>query len=354
MNQQDYINKFPSFDVFADENGVTDIFPASYHLYRDTGKHRRRYLVDPTKNIQGFLRQELSIKSLEQISKYLWLAGAKHDATQLHIQVATGRKIVPSERIDSHLPWDNGIIYIKPIPRYILSPIFWKDHLGCSKDCTCNGGSFKTDCDGKWRVASGFLYSYLCLISSETDFLLANEKFLLPRYADGRTMEWEKWKKLSRELLEKHDPEKIHPRFLRAELRLSRLNTIHRFTRWPPFNPYLRGWRTYGSLFRHNLSWMAAATVFIALVLTAMQVGLATNRLKDDVGFQRASYGFTVFAILGPICAFGLVVFGAAFNLAKDVPWLLAGCKKKPQDNTSQPVLDQQSSLPGPVPGNAR
>ena len=68
---------------------------------------------------------------------------------------------------------------------------------------------------------------------------------------------------------------------------------------------------------------MTVATVFVVLVVTVMQVGLATERLKDDAAFQQASYSFTVFAILGPICAFGLVVLGALFHLVKDMPLLL-------------------------------
>jgi hypothetical protein len=130
---------------------------------------------------------------------------------------------------------------------------------------------------------------------------------------------------LARELLRMHerDPNMTHPRFLRAELRLSRINTIHRFTRLPCFDPYLRSRHNYVSLFGDNLAWMVVATVFVALVLTAMQVGLATERLKDNAAFQQASYSFTVFAILGPLCAFGLVVLGALFHLVKDLPWLL-------------------------------
>ncbi|KAM7209827.1 hypothetical protein V8F06_014790 [Rhypophila decipiens] len=68
---------------------------------------------------------------------------------------------------------------------------------------------------------------------------------------------------------------------------------------------------------------MAAATVFVALVLTAMQVGLATERLQGNAAFQQASYGFTIFAILGPLCVFGLVVLDALFHLVKDLPSLL-------------------------------
>ncbi|KAK0745446.1 hypothetical protein B0T18DRAFT_488262 [Schizothecium vesticola] len=137
------------------------------------------------------------------------------------------------------------------------------------------------------KVAFGFLYTYACLISSESDFFMANENRLLPRWANDAIIEWADCKALARELLRMHkrDPDVVHPRFIRAELRLSRINTIHRFTRLPPFDPYLRGWRNYGSLFRDNLAWMAAATIFIALVLTAMQVGHATERLQGNADF---------------------------------------------------------------------
>ena len=44
---------------------------------------------------------------------------------------------------------------------------------------------------------------------------------------------------------------------------------------------------------------MATAAIFVALVPTAMQVGLATEQLRGNAAFQQASYGFAVFAILG-------------------------------------------------------
>ncbi|KND87591.1 hypothetical protein TOPH_07775 [Tolypocladium ophioglossoides CBS 100239] len=55
-------------------------------------------------------------------------------------------------------------------------------------------------------------------------------------------------------LLKNHDPNKVHPRFLRAELRLSRINILHRLTHISSFDPYLRGWHNYGSLFRDILA----------------------------------------------------------------------------------------------------
>ncbi|KAK4116037.1 hypothetical protein N656DRAFT_774228 [Canariomyces notabilis] len=234
--------------------------------------------------------------------------------------------------MDLHLLWaKEGRLFVKPIPRFLLDPAFCQRHLQCPGDCTCRDPPGDTCWGTPRKVALGFLYTYVCLISSESDFHVANEKRLLPRGEDDSPIEWANWKTLARALLRTYerDPAAVHPRFLRAELRLSRINAIHRFTRLPPFEPYLRGRHNYSSLFRDNLAWMAAGTVFVALVLTAMQVGLATERLRGNAAFQLASYGFTIFAILGPMCAFGLVVLGALFNLLKDLPSLLGGQRNR-------------------------
>jgi len=77
-----------------------------------------------------------------------------------------------------------------------------------------------------------------------------------------------------------------------------------------------------------------------------MQVGLATERLQGNADFQQASYGFTVFAILGPICAVGLVVLGALFNLIKDLPWLLGGKAAQRYRGASTSVQGRNSLQP--------
>ena len=48
--------------------------------------------------------------------------------------------------------------------------------------------------------------------------------------------------------------------------------------------------------------------MYIAIVLTAMQVGLATDALQNNRAFQSVSHGFTVVSILGPLVAIGLVL----------------------------------------------
>ncbi|KAL4990296.1 hypothetical protein BDW68DRAFT_185857 [Aspergillus falconensis] len=301
----------------------------------------------PRHCLDDFLSSELSLKRLEVLDRHLWFAGTKRPPKPLHYHVLIGREIIITEQMDLHLLWANdGRMFIKPLPRYLLSPEFWSENLSCLASCRCQNhpaaikenntnahGSKRCtnpplqECQRRrlWKCAMGFLYTYACLVSYESDFLIAIDKHLLPQRSDGSTPRWEDWKKLVAEILACHNQYNIHPRFHRGELRLSRLDTIHRFTQLPPFEPYLRGRQNYGSLFRDNFTWLATATIFVALVLTAMQVGLATDQLKENESFMAASYGFTVFAILGPLCVFGLIIFEALYHLLKDLPWLLGG-----------------------------
>lgn len=181
----------------------------------------------------------------------------------------------------------------------------------------------------------GFLYTYACLVSYESDFRIANENHLLPCRFDSSPITWEDWKEFVREILIQYNKDDSHPRFHRAELRLARLNNVHRITQLPPFEPYLRDRRNFGSVFRDNITWLSTATIFVALVLTAMQVGLATDQLKNSESFMAASEGFTVFAILAPLCAFGFIILDLLHHLLKELPWLLRG---QPNPLNSPPV----------------
>ncbi|KAL6409918.1 hypothetical protein AUP68_06321 [Ilyonectria robusta] len=67
-------------------------------------------------------------------------------------------------------------------------------------------------------------------------------------------------------------------------------------------------WNQYRAFFWDHFAWLAGTTVYLVVVLTAMQVGLATESLGDNDAFQSASYGFTIFSILGPLVCAGLIV----------------------------------------------
>ncbi|KJZ70124.1 hypothetical protein HIM_10494 [Hirsutella minnesotensis 3608] len=139
-------------------------------------------------------------------------------------------------------------------------------------------------------------------ISHESDFRIAQEKHLLPP-----EVSWPAWRIFVEQLDTEHVYARVDPRFQYGELRLSRLNKIYAFTQ-TPLRGYVRRWNQYGTFFHDNFAWLASASLYIVIVLTAMQVGLATQSLGRNDAFQAASYGFTVFSILGPLIAVSLIV----------------------------------------------
>lgn len=146
----------------------------------------------------------------------------------------------------------------------------------------------------------GFLFSYAALICHDSDFLLAKDSRLLPE-----EIEWANWRDFVAELKTENIYRQIDERFCYGELRLSRLNKLQYLALLPSYMP---PWNRYGDFFRDQFAWLASTTVYIAVVLTAMQVGLATTQLADNEAFQLASYGFTIFSILAPLAAMFLVL----------------------------------------------
>lgn len=246
-----------------------------------------------------------------------------------------GRTVVLTNALDMHLVWGGGKIFLKPLPRYLLEPEFWtaivptseSDHderdtklkaqgktpvTGQSAPTTESvqtmlGDSPPVGRSGIRKSALGLLYTYACLITHPVDLKLALDLGLIPKDL-GNKPDWGTWRKLAAELLHPEILSQVHRRFERGELRLNRLNWIYVLKDMPSFQMYYSPWHNYTDFIATNLSWITAATIYIAIVLTAMQVGLSTNELKDNAAFQSASYGFTVFAILGPIIAVSLVL----------------------------------------------
>ncbi|RDH29566.1 hypothetical protein BDQ94DRAFT_182339 [Aspergillus welwitschiae] len=279
----------------------------------------------PTADIPRFLQKDLSVERLNKINKDLWLAGRPMPPRPLNYQVATSRVIVPDERIDMHMVWEHSRrIHLKPIPRYLLNHQFWESQMTCDELCPCISNQLYCQADKGDKVcqrkklyecALGFLFSYIALIERECDFAIAQDHHLLQK-----NVTWEGWHKLVQQLLQNGNanPRNINDRYLFGELRLSRLNKIYNF-RYGSIRGYQFPYQTYDELFRDYLTPLTATTVYVALVLTAMQVGLATNCLSDNLAFRRASYGFTVFSILGPLVAILLVGFIGLFYFIRDL-----------------------------------
>ena len=308
-----------------------DLLPASYRTPEED-------VAPPTLNA-FFLRKELEVDRLNSIHDWLWLVGRPRPPRPLYYQRAVGRNIVLHEQADVHCVWDERRIFLKPVPRWLLERQVWRDFLSCEEGCLSakptqyskmNGSSFnqpKATKEGECErcelrgLATGFLLSYTSLIAYEHDFYVAKEHKLLPE-----EMTWSQWRQFVKSLLPSRrctDPptgspypptHSINPRYHYGELRLGRLNLIYRFTLRSPLQGYLYGYNAYSQFWSTNMKRLAGVFAYIVVVLTAMQVGLDTQKLQDNKSFQRTAYGFTAFSILAPLVflgAVGIVFLGA-------------------------------------------
>ena len=79
------------------------------------------------------------------------------------------------------------------------------------------------------------------------------------------------------------------------------------------------GYSRYSEVVQRNFAWVLVAFVYMTIVLTAIQVGLATDRLGQSDMFQNASYGFTLFSVVTPLIIIAILGFNllslSAFNL---------------------------------------
>ncbi|KAF3802007.1 hypothetical protein GCG54_00015231 [Colletotrichum gloeosporioides] len=274
----------------SDQPTFWDHLPASFR----TGPPGNEIKAVNHATLAEFLKLEFSLDRLDAIYGKLWRVGAIRPARSLNAQLVLGRTIVLNNSLDMHLVWGDMKIFLKPLPRYLLEPAFWARHLP-----SLQHHSPASPRSGVRECALGLLYTYACLVNSPLDFELAVREGLIPR--DGDQPSWTTWRKLATELLEPEVSNHIHRRFRHGELRLNRLNWINIFSGLSSCQMYHNPWHTYTEFAIDNMAWITTATVYLVVVLTAMQVGLSTDALKDNDTFQRASYGFTVFSILGPL-----------------------------------------------------
>jgi hypothetical protein len=252
---------------------------------------------------------------------WLWVVGRPMPPRPLHHQLLLGREPFVTEQMDMHLVWTTGQIFLKPIPRCLLDPAFWTEYISCRPGCGCSDDG---ECERPklGRCALGFLFSYAALLRRESDFLIAKEKHLVPAEA-----QWPAWRTLVEQLDTERIYPRIHRRFFYGELRLSRLNKIYVLSRRPFLRSYMPHWQQYATFFQQSFAWLAAAIVYIAIVLTAMQVGLATKTLSDNDAFQSASYGFTVFSILGPLAATAIILLAFSYMFINS--WVVMAAYRK-------------------------
>jgi len=309
-------NVLPQNEVEPVEDHLSSLFPACKRTKEDNleapdfsqGPNSADILAHQRlrADVHSWVDSELDLHRLAAIHSWLWVAGRPMPPRPLHHQRLLGREIIITERSDLHLLWKNDRMFIKPLPRFLLDVTFWENYLlcqavSCSPDNLC-------DCYVRRKRALGFLFSYAGLIIHQSDFHIARDAHLLPE-----EVTWPAWRRLVRELLSTLPIyRQIDPRFHYGELRLSRINKIY-FLWQTPLRGYMSHWHQYGSFLHDNFAVLASSTVYIAVVLTAMQVGLATEKLQNNTAFQLASYGFTVFSIIGPLVVTGMVILALCY-----------------------------------------
>lgn len=195
----------------------------------------------------------------------------------LHYRVLTSREIHVTENPELHLVWAKNRIFVKPIPRWLLDPDFWSAHLLVTAAANSDGNKHQPDPRKDLAAcALGFLFTYTALVACESDFRIAVDKGLVPRQVS-----WDRWRAFSAQIVQNHCYASANPRYWYGELRLSRLNKIYRIR----MGYFLRGYSkvvshaVFEDLFRDNFGALAAVLGYVVIVLTAMQVGLATDQL---------------------------------------------------------------------------
>ncbi|KAG5764692.1 hypothetical protein H9Q72_007244 [Fusarium xylarioides] len=260
----------------------TLVLPA---VYTSRGKLHR---LDFEYGVMTYLEVELDVSRLNEIHNQLWMVGKPMPGRPLHQHLVYGRKIVCAEQADLHLLWDDYRLFVKPCPDYLLSFDFWERYL-CSGD------------DSLWAIAAGMVQSYTWLIQDKSDWKIAQTEGIL-----SECITWERWTAFVcsfTDHLEASDLD-VNPRFKYGNLRLPRIQWIWRFRSQTggvhaSVNGYLNPYSSYRHFFKQMVAPITVATVYFALILAAMQVGLATTMLQDSDAFQSASMCFTVLAIVG-------------------------------------------------------
>lgn len=259
-------------------------------------------------NIGQCLQAELMTVELNKLAPYLWLmtTQSSKNISPLTEQLVRGRKLIVSENPGLHLVWVHDRVFLKPLPEYLLSHIFWEHYL-VSADSPIEESARRD----LLKAARGFVRSYAYLIQHKSDFALAkqDETLLIPKnisYADFVAF-------IDRCTV---DNALVSPRYHFGELRLTRLNFWCRIFLFK--SVYQKVEWQYGAYFAQYYAPVLFVFAVFSLLTSAMQVVLAAQAIleSDDssLTFARVSRGFSLFTILFVACVIAALLI-ALINL---------------------------------------
>lgn len=321
--------------------------PKSVHAASTTGKSSNRKLYLPGQprvslqdpNIGEYLESELGTRDLDKLAPHLWLV-AKQDSSHvspLTHQIVRGREIIVTEKPELHLVWIYDRVFIKPLPAYLLSHVFWEIYL--VRGDSPISSPLKEDMR---RAALGFLRSYLYLIQHKSDFILATDEKhrLIPKnisHSDfvNFIMAFDKIEDTS-----------VAPRYHFGELRLSRLSFwskvfLRRFT-------YHKVHGQYGAHFAEFYGPILFLFGTLSVAMTAMQLALTGQRLTPSslswITFARVTHGFSIYALFCVALVVLLLVFTILSMGIRAIAFALNDLYHKKRASTQQTGVSTRKS----------
>lgn len=226
--------------------------------------HPRIKLSDH-KGLFHFIRQEVWSEDLESISGRLWWM-SKQDSSNispLHRQRVKGRQIIVTEDPRLHLVWIDDRIFLKPLPQYITSSVFWDTFMS---DPSKYGAAVKLR-----KAALGYLRTYFYLIQHESDLRIAQDPALC---LVPKEVTWPRFCQFTARFDDITDNE-VSERYHYGEIRLSRLNY------YAPVllgkSQYQRVNYQYRAYFARIQGPVISAFAFFSILLNCMQVNLAAS-----------------------------------------------------------------------------
>ena len=174
-----------------------------------------------------------------------------------------GRQIIVTEDPRLHLVWIDDRIFLKPLPQYIMSYVFWDTFMS---DPSKYGAEVKLR-----KAALGYLRTYFYLIQHESDLRIAKDPALslVPE-----EVTWRRFCQFTDHFKDMTDSE-VSGRYHYGEIRLSRLNY------YAPVllgkSQYQRVNHQYRAYFARIQGPLISAFAFFSILLNCMQVNLAAS-----------------------------------------------------------------------------
>lgn len=230
-----------------------------------------RIQLNDAPQLTAFLEQEFFSPIMEDMAPYLWVLSTPSSAniSPLHRQKVKDREIIITEDPKLHLVWISGRIFIKPLPRYLLSHSFWEKYLLSD---TSPLGSKREQIKAS---ALGYLRTYFYLVKHESDFRIAQDEKLC--LIPGKVT-WVQFCHFSA-TFGNIDDLNVSARYRYGELRLTRLNIYVKLF-FKGFH-YHRVHRQYGAYFARFYGPLLFVFGVFSVVFSAMQVALTTEQVSS-------------------------------------------------------------------------